>query len=152
MFSKFCLSEILVRPFISLMTKFKVYISVLWITKSAVGSEILYCINLIVRYVVLKTPFLIERSRNVLRMLINALDNVQVEIVNIYSKFNYCCFMHADAVITLTLTFKMEFGMGQFQASTSPPRVTLGDLLVLVAPGVGVSLACLAQGFARGGS
>ena len=46
-------------------------------------------------------------------MPLNAQDNARVGIVNILSIFKCLCLMHADEIITLSLTFKVEFGIGQ---------------------------------------
>ena len=52
-------------------------------------------------------------SSKVFPKQVNAQDNGPVKIVNIYSDFYYLCLMHANEIITLSLTFKGEFGIGQ---------------------------------------
>ena len=53
-------------------------------------------------------------------------------------------------IITVTLTFKMELGIGPFQVSTSSPGDPRGFAHSSCFR-VGVSLACVAQRFAQGG-
>ena len=46
---------------------------------------------------------------------LNVQDNARVGIVNIISIFVCLCLMHADVTITLSLTFKGKFGIGQLR-------------------------------------
>ena len=56
-------------------------------------------------------------SSKVFPKLVNVQDNGPVKILNVCSNFYYLCLMHADEIITLSLTFKREFGIGQLLIS-----------------------------------
>ena len=61
----------------------------------------------------------------------NAQDNGPVKIVNTYSNFCCLCLMHADEIITLSLTFRREFSIGQFEKAIQwlkPNKLCLNTL------------------------
>ena len=51
-------------------------------------------------------------SLNVFPNISNSPDNARVKIV-FYSNCSFLCFVHSGGVINLSLTFKMEYGIGQ---------------------------------------